>query len=97
MISTEVELPMAIAGGDLQLEGITQNQSFALAERERPAEAILRVILAKADPDGRLIYVVRKIDGVESIVITTREAARKRGETPPPGLGPAAGVEEGAK
>lgn len=86
MISEEVGVPMEILGTDLQLEGITKNQSFALDERDKPAADILRVILAKANPDGKLVYVVRKKAGVESIEITTRAAAAKRGDALPPGF-----------
>ena len=95
MISEEIGVPMEILGGDLQLEGITKNQSFALDERDKPAEAILRVILAKANPDGKLVYVVRSEEGRESIKITTRAAVAKRGETLPPGFEQQAGA--GAK
>ena len=84
MISDEIGVPMEIQGPDLQLEGITKNQSFALEERDKPARDILRVILAKANPDGKLVYVVRKKDGVESIDVTTRAAVAKRGDTLPP-------------
>jgi hypothetical protein len=79
-------MPMEILGGDLQLDGITKNQSFALDERDKPAEAVLRTILAKSDSAGRLVYVIRKRDGVESIEITTKAAAAKRGDTVPPGF-----------
>jgi hypothetical protein len=88
MLSDEIGVPMEILGGDLQLEGITKNQSFGLDEVERPAEAVLRAILAKANPDGKLIYVIRNRDGVESIEITTRAAAEKRGDPVPPLSGP---------
>ncbi|NBW86552.1 MAG: hypothetical protein EBR23_06925, partial [Planctomycetia bacterium] len=99
MISEEIGMPMEILGGDLQLEGITKNQSFALEERDKPAEAILRVILAKANPDGKLVYVVRSEQGREAIKITTRAAAAKRGETLPPGFEPQgdAGAKPGTK
>jgi hypothetical protein len=83
MISDEIGVPMEIVGPDLQLEGITKNQSFALDEHDKPAGEILRAILAKANPDGKLVYVVRKKDGVESIEITTRAAAAKRGDVLP--------------
>ena len=39
--------------------------------------------LIKANPDGHLVYVIRKKDGVESIVITTREACENRKEPIP--------------
>lgn len=99
MISEEIGVPMEILGGDLQLEGITKNQSFALEERDATAEAILRVILAKANPDGKLVYVVRSEEGRETIKITTRAAAAKRGETLPPGFEPQgdAGAKPGTK
>jgi serine/threonine-protein kinase len=86
MLSEEIGMPMEILGGDLQLDGITKNQSFALDERDKPAEAVLRTILAKSDSAGRLVYVIRKRDGVESIEITTKAAAAKRGDTVPPGF-----------
>ena len=84
MLSDEIGIPMEILGGDLQLEGITKNQSFGLDERDKPAEAVLRTILAKSDSGGRLVYVIRKRDGVESIEISTKAAAAKRGDTLPP-------------
>jgi hypothetical protein len=87
MIAEEVGVRIEILGKDLELDGgITQNQSFALDERDKPAAAILRTVLAKANPDGKLVYVVRVTDGVESLVITTRSAAEKRGETLPQAL-----------
>jgi serine/threonine-protein kinase len=80
MIADEIGVPMEIRGPDLQLEGITKNQSFALEERDKPAAEILRTILAKADPAGRLVYVIRKQADTESIEITTKAAAEARGE-----------------
>lgn len=84
MVSDEVGVPMEIVGTDLQLDGITQNQSFGLEARDQTADEVLRVILGKANPDGKLVYVVRKTDGVEKIFITTRAAVAKRGEPLPP-------------
>jgi hypothetical protein len=82
-ISEDIGVPIEILGGDLQLKGITQNQSFGLDERDQTVDAILRTILIKANPDGHLVYVIRKKDGVESIVITTREACENRKEPIP--------------
>ncbi len=90
MISDEIGVPMEIQGPDLQLEGITKNQSFGLDEKDKTAEEILRVILAKANPDGKLVFIVRMKDGVESIDISTRASAEKRGDKLPPGFEPAA-------
>jgi hypothetical protein len=86
MIADEIGVPMEILGPDLQLEGITKNQSFGLEERDKTAAEILRVILMKANPDGKLVYVIRREDGRERIDITTRAAATKRGDTLPPGF-----------
>jgi len=85
MISDETGVPMEIVGPDLQLEGITKNQSFGLDEQDKTAEQILNVVMQKANPDGKLVYVVTKQDGMEAILITTRAAAQKRGDTLAPG------------
>ena len=94
MIADEIAMPIEIIGKDLELEGITKNQSFGLDERDQTADAVLRTILAKSNPDGKLVYVFRAKDGAELIEITTRAAAAKRGDTLPPGFekGPAAGA-----
>jgi hypothetical protein len=81
---------MDISGPDLQLEGITKNQSFGLESRDKPAREVLVEILAKANPDGKLVYIVRQEDGVETILVTTRAAVEKRGDKLPPGLEPPA-------
>ena len=73
-------------GHALELEGITKNQSFGLDEQNQTADAILRTILARSNPDGKLVYVVRNKGGAESIEITTRAAAAKRGDVLPPGF-----------
>lgn len=84
MVSEETGVPMEILGGDLQLEGITKNQSFGLDEKDKTADEILRVILAKSNPDGKLVYIVKEQDGEEWVLITTRAAVEKRGDTLPP-------------
>jgi len=90
MIAEEIGLPIEILGQDLQLEGITKNQSFGLDERNQTADAILRTVLARSNSDGKLVYVIRAKNGVETIEITTRAAAAKRGDTLPPGFDDAA-------
>ncbi|MEM8866494.1 MAG: hypothetical protein AAGF31_13195 [Planctomycetota bacterium] len=97
-LSDEINVPIVILGGDLQLEGITKNQSFGLDERNRPGEAVLVEILRRANPDmsatgpadprQKLVYVVRPTDGGadtfrETIFVTTRAAAAKRSEPLP--------------
>ena len=85
MIADEIGVPIEILGPDLQLEGITKNQSFGLDETDKTAADVLRVVLAKANPDGKLVFVVRNKDGEETIEITTRAAAEKRGDVLPAG------------
>lgn len=86
MVSEEIGVPIIILGTDLQVEGITKNQSFGMDEAEQPARDILRKILAKADPAGRLLYVIkpREEDGQEVLYVTTRAAAEKRRDPLPP-------------
>jgi len=85
MIADEIGIEIEILGSDLQLEGITKNQSFGLDQKQKPAAEILTRILAKANPDGKLVYVIRKTDSGERIEITTRAAVDKRGDTLAPG------------
>ncbi len=85
MIAEEIGVEIEILGKDLELEGITKNQSFALEERDRPAVEILRTILAKANPDGKLVWLVRSGPDGERVEISTRAAAARRGDTIGPG------------
>jgi hypothetical protein len=69
------------------LEGITKNQSFGLDERDLPAEEILQKVMLLANPDGKLVYVLKPgDDGAERIIITTRAAVAKRGDKLPDAL-----------
>ena len=88
MVSDETGVPMEILGGDLQLEGITKNQSFGLDEKDKTADEILRVILAKSNPDGKLVYIVKEQAGEEWVFITTLAAVAKRGDKLPPAFAP---------
>ena len=98
MISDEIGVEIEIIGPDLQLDGITKNQSFGLAETDKSAEEILRTILRKSNTDGKLVFVIRTKDGVESIDITTRAACAKRKDVLPPGFeAPAADTPEKKK
>jgi hypothetical protein len=84
LLSREIDCPIVILGADLQLEGITKNQSFALDERNRSAREILGKILALANPDGKLVYVIKPLEsGQEAIHVTTRAAAARRGDMLP--------------
>ena len=85
MLSTEIDTEIVILGKDLQLDGITKNQSFALDERDQSAGDILQKVLKLANSDGKLVYVIKPADGrQEAIFITTRAAASKRGDRLPP-------------
>jgi hypothetical protein len=89
MLATDAKLPIQIAGRDLQLEGITKNQTFALDLHSRPAAEILVEVLRQANPDReaadardprqKLVYVIRE----DAIIVTTRAAAAQRGEELP--------------
>jgi hypothetical protein len=87
-LSQEIGVPIVIQGGDLQLDGITKNQSLNnVDERNQPAGDILRKLLKLANPDGKLVYVIKPDErGAETIWITTRAAATKRGDALPAGL-----------
>ena len=89
MLSTEIGVEIVILGSDLQLEGITKNQSFGLDERDQPAVEILTKILKLANSDGKLVYVIkpRQAGGEPIIFVTTRAAAKKRGDPLPLGRG----------
>jgi len=100
MLAEDLGIAIELRGSDLQLEGITKNQSFGLDQRDRPAEEILLEVLRLANPDRtaagpqdskqKLVYWVR--EAVETkpgaIVVTTRSAASRRGERLPAVFGP---------
>jgi serine/threonine-protein kinase len=83
MLADEVGVPIEILGSDLQQEGITKNQSFALDERDKPAESILRTILSRSNSAGKLVYIFSTREARETILITTRAAVARRGERLP--------------
>ena len=93
LLLDDVGIKYEILGSDLQLEGITKNQSFGLDEQDKTVEEILRKIMHLANPDGKLVYVIKPKapGGPEMLFITTRAAVAKRGDKLPPGLdtGPA--------
>ena len=84
MLAGEIGVPIVILGADLQLDGITKNQSFRLDQHDLPARDILHKILQLANPDGKLVYVIKPGEsGAETLFITTRAAAAKRGDRLP--------------
>lgn len=89
MLSQDLGVPIVIRGPDLQADGITRNQLFAIDMADRTGEEILVEILRRANPDKlatgpadprqKLVYVV----GPGAIVITTRSQTVARGEQLP--------------
>ncbi len=95
LLAKEIDVEISIRGADLQLEGITKNQSFGLDEHDRPAGEVLHKVLSLASPQGKLIYVVPPAkEGRPLIVVTTRAAAAKRDDAIPPEVTPAETVEK---
>ena len=88
LLAEDLQVPITIRGGDLQLEGITKNQSFGLDLRDKPATEILQTIMKQANPDGKLVYIIKPTADSkgEEIFITTRAAVAKNKETLPPEL-----------
>jgi hypothetical protein len=95
MLADDAGVSIAIEGKDLQLDGITKNQSLAMDVHDKPASEILVEILRRANPDRtatgpddpkqKLVYVVLpgKNGDVGRIIVTTRAAASKRGDRLP--------------
>ncbi|NOZ39582.1 MAG: hypothetical protein GXP24_05070 [Planctomycetes bacterium] len=99
ILSEDLGVPLEIAGRDLQLEGITKNQSFEIDLQDQPGAEILLAVLLRANPDRtasgptdvkqKLVYVLRQGeikgegDQPSVIVVTTRSAAARRGEKLP--------------
>jgi hypothetical protein len=90
LLAEDIGVPITILGNDLMIDGITKNQSFGLDEREKPALEILHKILKQANPDGKLIYIIKpkKEGGGEEIFLTTRAAVEKRGDKLTPDMMP---------
>lgn len=83
IVSGEIGVPIEFMGGDLQADGITRHKGLTLNEPEQPAGELIRKILKMADPDGRLVYIIKTKSGTETLVITTRAAAEARGDKLP--------------
>jgi len=95
MMAEASGVEIEIAGGDLQLDGITKNQSFGMDVRDKPAGEVLLTIMRLANPDKtaknatepaqKLVYVIRPggAGGEERIVVTTRAQAKVRQERLP--------------
>jgi hypothetical protein len=89
LLADDTGISIAIQGSDLQLDGITKNQSLAMDAHDQPAGEILVQILRRANPDRtatgpddprqKLVYVVEpeKQGTPARILVTTRSAAAK--------------------
>lgn len=85
LLSEEIGVPIKFDGTNLQSEGITRNLPIAeLAEENKPAKEILRVVLTKANAEGKLCYAVVVEKGIETIYVTTRDGVKKNGWKLPP-------------
>ena len=84
MLSEATGVTIEIAGKDLELQGITKNQSFGLSERDRSGQDVLLTILQKSEgKPGQLVYVFRNDGEYKKVVITTKVSAQQRGEQIP--------------
>ena len=95
-LSKDIGIEIIILGPDLQSEGITKNQSFAIDLENQPAQNVLIEILRLANPDKsatgltdprqKLVYIVKPTTpgGPDVIHITTRAAAAQRDDKLPP-------------
>ena len=95
LLGEDIGADIVLLGGDLQLDGITKNQSFGLDERDKAAAEILVSILRLANPDKtatgpadpkqKLVYVLGTKPGTDTpaVLVTTRAQAEKRGDKLP--------------
>ena len=88
LLGDDIGVEIIILGNDLREEGITKNQSFGLDEKDQPADEILLKIMKLANPDGKLVYIIKPKEGggEDVLYVTTRGAAKKRGDKLPPEL-----------
>lgn len=87
-LGNDLGIEIIIVGPDLQQEGITKNQRLSFDERDKPVSEILQKIMLQANKEGKLVYVIKPKEGTdkEVLYITTRAAAKKRGDKLPPEL-----------
>ncbi|NOY28943.1 MAG: hypothetical protein GXP28_01845 [Planctomycetes bacterium] len=90
ILSEDIGVAIKLRGSDLQLEGITKNQSFGIDLQDLPAGEILLGVLQRANPDRsasgpadpkqKIVYGVREasVDQPGVIVVTTRAAVSER-------------------
>lgn len=94
-LGQDVGMKIVILGKDLQLDGITKNQSLGIDLENKPAGEILVEILRRANPDKgatgpddarqKLVYVIgpQAPGGPDVVLVTTRARAKERGDRLP--------------
>lgn len=102
LLSEDIGVEIVLAGNDLQLDGITKNQSFGIDLADQPAEKILQEIVRLANPDKtatsladerqKLVYILKpKEPGGENVIfVTTRAQVTQRMDELPAVFRPAA-------
>ena len=78
VIATKAAVPIEIDNPALQRDGLARTQTFSLTEGEASIAEFIDQILLQADPDGRLTYAIRVVDGQRRIIITTQPALRRQ-------------------
>jgi hypothetical protein len=85
ILAEDIGATIKFDGPSLMIEGVTRNQPISMLSQENmPAKEILKAILAKANPDGKLCYAIVMKDGNETIFITTKEGAKNNKWKLPP-------------
>lgn len=76
LFGEELGATVTIDGAALEREGITRNQSLAFEAQDLPAGEVLAQLLLRANPDGKLTFVIEPDPaGGERLKITTRTAS----------------------
>jgi hypothetical protein len=85
-LAKQTGVPIHVRQKDLAAAKISLSRQGSLVAGNVRGDHVLDGLLKSAAPDGRLVYLFRREGGQESIEITTRAAAEKRGERLPPEL-----------
>jgi hypothetical protein len=79
LLSEALGVEIQVLGGDLQLDGITKNQSSSMDERDKPGREILLKFLGRAHP--KLVYFTKAKEGnpdEEIVYISSQSGVAKR-------------------
>jgi hypothetical protein len=83
-MSDEIRVPIEIIGPDLQNDGITRNKRVMVDLQDVPVGEALRKIFLMVDPEGKLVYFIKKDGDQEKIYISTRKRTAERKDPLPP-------------